>query len=104
MSKKYDLDYLIEYYKFIERTRQLDSEEPLDITERYISLATEAGEVLQLYKKFIRDGTSINQTKQLDELGDVFYSLCAILNLTNYTLQDVVRHNMKKLKRRYHII
>lgn len=91
---------MIKYLEFIESTRKLSAGSPKDKQERLLSLASETGELLQLYKKKLRDGTTITTQDLMSEMGDVLYSICAIISMEGYTVHEVVNFNQTKLKNR----
>jgi len=66
-----------------------------------LGLAGESGEVIDMIKKRLFQGHEIDQEKLLDELGDVFWYYTLILQATGYSLQEVMLHNIEKLRRRY---
>lgn len=72
-------------------------------TYALLNLAGEAGEVLSLAAKFIRDGHMFpEQFKEAlcKELGDVMWMVAAIANDNNLKLSDVCQMNLDKLEDR----
>jgi NTP pyrophosphatase (non-canonical NTP hydrolase) len=65
-----------------------------------IGLAAEAGELLALVQKSIRKGEKINDAKVLDELGDVFWYVNAVMNTYKISWSELCDYNMKKLTER----
>lgn len=59
-------------------------------------LMEECGEVMQLRRKQLR-GREISNKEYLDELGDTFWYLTALVNHFGYSLEDMKRTNMEKL-------
>lgn len=66
-----------------------------------LGLAGEAGEVIELVKKHIGHGHSLDRQKMLIELGDVLWYVSALAGALGFTLEEVAQANIDKLKRRY---
>jgi NTP pyrophosphatase (non-canonical NTP hydrolase) len=75
-----------------------------------LALAGEAGEVANILKKWIRDGTSMTDDAQmkdeyreraLDELGDVLWYVAGLAGALGYDLSEVAKFNLDKLAGRY---
>jgi NTP pyrophosphatase (non-canonical NTP hydrolase) len=67
-----------------------------------LSLASEAGEVLEIEKKKIRDGTQfeIVQKDKFSELGDVLWGVAVYAHRLGFTLEDVAKYNIRKIQAR----
>lgn len=63
-----------------------------------ISIASEAGEVLEVEKKRIRDATQyeISKKEKFEELGDVLWGVAVYAHRIGYTLEDVASWNIKR--------
>jgi NTP pyrophosphatase (non-canonical NTP hydrolase) len=66
-----------------------------------LGLAGEAGETVDIIKKYLFHGHQINHEKLENELGDVLWYVSAICSEFNINLEDVAKTNIKKLKERY---
>ncbi len=66
-----------------------------------IGLGGEAGEVQDLIKKGIFHQQGIDQEKLKKELGDVLWYLSSICTQMGWTLEEVMQHNIDKLKARF---
>ena len=66
-----------------------------------LGLAGESGEVIDMIKKRLFQGHTIDQEKLLDEMGDVYWYYTLILQTMGYSLQEVMSCNIAKLRRRY---
>ena len=70
-----------------------------------LGLNGEAGEVAEVVKKMIRDkGKQLSEEDRHDllkELGDVLWYLSKIASKLGFSLEDVARSNLLKLKERY---
>lgn len=66
-----------------------------------MGLCGEAGECIDLVKKYRFQGHQLDQEKLKDELGDVLWYVAITCQALNITLDDVMEHNVKKLLLRY---
>ena len=63
-------------------------------------LASEVGEVLGLWQKRLQ-GHEIEEEHLLKEIGDCFWMLAELCTVDGYTLGEVGRMNIDKLRARY---
>ena len=61
----------------------------------------ESGEVIDILKKHEFQGHELNVPKLVDELGDVAWYLALACTALSITLDDVMQHNIDKLRNRY---
>jgi NTP pyrophosphatase (non-canonical NTP hydrolase) len=61
----------------------------------------EAGEVIDILKKHEFQGHELNKESMIDELGDVLWYAALLADALGVTLEDVMNHNVEKLKARY---
>ena len=66
-----------------------------------LGLAGEAGEVTELYKKFIRGDGKLDKSELLLELGDVLWYVSAVAHNAGFTLAEVASANLNKLEERH---
>lgn len=66
-----------------------------------LGLAGEAGEVLDLFKKFWYQGHEPDDVKVVEELGDVLYYAAMAAAALGVPLSDVANANVVKLRERY---
>lgn len=66
-----------------------------------LGLAGEAGEVLDLFKKFWYQGHEPDDVKVVEELGDVLYYVAMAAAALGAPLSDVANANVVKLRERY---
>lgn len=66
-----------------------------------LGLAGEAGEVVDLIKKGIYHQRGIDRNEVKKELGDVLWYLSALCKQFDFTLEEVMEHNINKLKARF---
>lgn len=63
-----------------------------------LGLAGESGEVLEHFKKHVRDGKPlIGNTELALELGDVLFYWLKLLQFTGFTIEEVLSMNREKL-------
>ncbi len=61
----------------------------------------EAGEVIDILKKHEFQGHELNKDKLIDEAGDIAWYLALLATALGVSLQDILMHNVEKLKARY---
>lgn len=66
-----------------------------------LGLAGEVGEVVDLVKKGIYHQQGIDRSAIKKELGDVLWYLSALCQQMDFTLEEVMQHNIDKLKARF---
>ena len=69
-----------------------------------LGLAGESGEVLEKYKKILRDKSGVindeDRREIIKELGDVLWYIATVAQLLGYSLEDVAITNNDKLLNR----
>ena len=90
-----------EYQKLAMTTlnKELDRERVL--INGAMGLCGESGEVIDLVKKWFAHGHELNRERILEELGDVAWYLAEVAYALDTPLEDVLSHNIEKLKKRY---
>lgn len=71
--------------------------ESAKVTYPLIGLAGEVGEILNKYKKTIRDGTRLDVDDMASELGDVLWYLSQSATDMGLSLEEIARKNVEKL-------
>ena len=66
-----------------------------------MGLNGEAGECIDLVKKHLFQGHELDCDALLDELGDVLWYAAITCESIGITLDDVMAHNVNKLRKRY---
>ena len=66
-----------------------------------MGLCGEAGEVIDIVKKHLFHSHPLDADKLKDELGDVAWYLALTSHALGLTLEEVLEHNIEKLKKRY---
>ena len=64
-------------------------------------LAGEAGEVVELIKKYVGHGKTPSPTRISEELGDVLWYVADIASRYDLNLDGIAANNIKKLRQRY---
>lgn len=92
---------LTEYQHLAQRTSNLALSPDEHLMNGLLGLAGETGECCDLAKKcFYQDGRDIRDSLK-DELGDVMWYVAETATAMGWTLEEIARHNVEKLKRRY---
>ncbi len=91
-----EVEYFVGNYQ--SRFGQKEEVKKREITT--LGLAGEVGEVLELYKKELRDGKEIDDLLLL-EFGDVLHYLTIKIHERGMTLTEVAHANMHKLRERH---
>ena len=90
-----------DFKKSVERTMKSNLSDKEAMTNYSMGLAGEAGEVLDLHKKFVFHNHPLDDTKLLLELGDVAFYLMALCITHGYDLEIVFAANAEKLRKRF---
>lgn len=72
-----------------------------NLTAHFLGLCGEAGEVVELYKKYIGHGHELDLIKLEKELGDVLWYISAIATGLGLDLDLIAQYNIDKLQARY---
>lgn len=62
-----------------------------------LGLAGEAGEIIEKYKKHLRDGKKLDPGDMAAELGDLLWYVSAVAHDLGLSLQDIASNNIGKL-------
>jgi len=98
---------LEEYQKRAAKTVQTyNSKDQENYFLGYLGLAGEAGSVLTLLKKKVRDGEGFGQFKEKlkEELGDVLWYISSIASHNNVSLEEIAEMNLFKTVDRFEAI
>lgn len=92
---------LNEYQELAQRTRNVALSPDDHLFNGIMGMSGEVGECADIVKKcFYQDGRDIKE-KLKDELGDVFWYLVETATAMGWTLEEIARHNIEKLQKRY---
>ena len=73
------------------------------LIEGVMGLNGEAGEAIDLVKKYLFQGHELDEEHLIRELGDILWYITATARALGYTLDDVMKANIEKLEARYGI-
>lgn len=97
-----DAESIISLYPLlIEKTRRNDLTFEEQIKNASMGLTGEAGEVVDIIKKYAYQGHELEIEELTDELGDVMYYLCWLCILLQIDFSEICFNNMNKLTKRY---
>ena len=66
-----------------------------------MGLCGEAGEAIDIVKKWMAHGHELDKDHLAKELGDIAWYLAEAATALDLTLEDILRANIEKLKKRY---
>lgn len=82
--------------------RTVSSSQPCDhILNGVMGLNGEAGECIDIVKKNMFQGHTLDIDKLIDELGDVLWYVAITADGIGVPLEDIMQHNIDKLRKRY---
>lgn len=93
----------VEYQEAALRTKntvyyKIDNE---DLVHGIQGIATEAGELLDLVKKYHAYGKEFSREKIIDETGDVLWYVALLLKSVGSTFDEAMTRNITKLRTRF---
>ena len=89
------------YQELAMRTNRPEATQEQNLINGCLGLAGETGEVSDIVKKYMFQGHQLEKEKILDECSDVLWYLTLTVKSIGYSLNDVMEHNIEKLKKRY---
>lgn len=89
-----------EFQKEALRTVSDDSEN-VRLMEGLVGLSSEAGEALDILKKFLFQGHELDKEHLAEELGDVAWYLAVAADAIGRSLEDILKQNIEKRQNRY---
>jgi NTP pyrophosphatase (non-canonical NTP hydrolase) len=89
-----------EYQELAMRTASGSSSERL-VLNGVMGLCGESGECIDIVKKHMFQGHELDRDKLIDEASDCLWYLAAIATGLGIAMEDIARHNVDKLKKRY---
>ena len=88
-----------QYTELVYRTLSLKDDD--NIGHSIIGLSTEAGELLDAYKKHKFYGRELDVQNLKEEIGDLFWYLAVLCNEIGYSFDKAKIDNICKLEKRY---
>ncbi len=89
-----------EYIKQSERTL-IDQGQDSNLLHGAIGISTEAGEILDAFKKNIYYKKELDVVNLKEEIGDVMWYVAILCRELNLDMGDILQTNIDKLKARY---
>lgn len=93
-----------EYQTQAMTTNLAKSDQFKELMQQVLGLGDEAGGVLALFKKWIRDDnadiTKLDKTKVAKELGDILWYIAVVAQYLDISLDTIATLNVEKLKSR----
>ena len=90
-----------EYQKQAMRTLNPELDKKDVLINGVMGLCGESGEVIDIVKKHLAQGHSLDREKMIKELGDVAWYLAETAYALDIPLEQILRMNLEKLKNRY---
>lgn len=91
---------LNEYQALAQRTSS--TQYPFDkISNGCMGMCGEAGETIDILKKYEWQGHQLDAEKLIDEAGDCLWYIAELACGLGVTLEGIAKHNLEKLKKRY---
>lgn len=89
-----------EYQKLAQRTSA--DKDPVDkIHNGCLGLCGEAGECIDILKKYMHQGHPLDKDKLIDEISDVLWYVAELSTGLGVPMGDIAQHNIEKLQSRY---
>lgn len=68
-----------------------------------LGLASETGSILNVYKKYLRDGIDLAANREFvrEELGDLLWYVAAVATACGLDLQEIAEANLRRTRDRY---
>lgn len=99
-QKETDKMTLSEYQKLAQRTSSAVTMGD-KICNGVLGLSGESGEVADILKKYYFQGHQLDKEHMIDEAGDVLWYIAELAVGLGVTLEDIAKHNIEKLEKRY---
>lgn len=84
-------------------TSQLRLGGPQGAIAPMLGLASETGSILNVYKKYLRDGIDLDANREFlrEELGDLLWYVAAVATACGLDLEEIASINLKRTRDRY---
>lgn len=89
-----------EYIQQSKRTL-VDQGKDSNLLHGAIGISTEAGELLDAFKKHIYYGKELDVVNLKEEIGDIMWYIAILCRELNLDMDDILQTNIDKLKARY---
>ena len=92
---------LTEYQSLALRTAHRQEKREDDLLHGSAGVATEAGELMDIFKRYRFYGKTVDWVHVKEEVGDVLWYLALVCESAGITLEDAAKANIEKLRIRY---
>lgn len=94
---------LSDFQRAARQTSQLRLGGPQAAIAPMLGLASETGSILNVYKKYLRDGISLAANREFlcEELGDLLWYTAAVASAFDLDLNDIAAANLERTRDRY---
>ena len=91
------------YQRAARETSQLRLGGPQGAIAPMLGLASETGSILNIYKKYLRDGIDLAANREFlrEELGDLLWYAAAVATACGLDLEDIAEANLRRARDRY---
>ena len=91
------------YQRAARETSQLRLGGPQGAIAPMLGLASETGSILNVYKKYLRDGIDLAANREFlrEELGDLLWYAAAVATACDLDLEDIAEANLRRTRDRY---
>jgi NTP pyrophosphatase (non-canonical NTP hydrolase) len=91
------------FQRAAQTTSQLRLGGPQGAIAPMLGLASETGSILNVYKKYLRDGIDLAANREFlrEELGDLLWYVAAVATACDLNLEDIAATNLQRAKDRY---
>lgn len=91
------------FQRAAQETSQLRLGGPQSAIAPMLGLASETGSILNVYKKYLRDGIDLTANREFlrEELGDLLWYAAAVATACGLDLEEVVEANLQRTRDRY---
>lgn len=90
-----------EYQELAMVTLNKDLSEKDVLINGVMGLCGESGEVIDVVKKYLAQGHSLDREHLIEELGDVAWYLAETATALGVDLESILKMNIEKLRKRY---
>jgi NTP pyrophosphatase (non-canonical NTP hydrolase) len=91
------------YQRAASETSQLLLGGPQGVVAPMLGLASETGSILNVYKKYLRDGIDLAANREFlrEELGDLLWYAAAVATACGLDLEEIAEANLRRTRDRY---
>ena len=90
-----------EYQKQVERTRSYLINKDEEVKEYCLGMMSEIGELAGHFKHVLYHDWKLDRKNVKEEIGDALWYIAALTSIMGFTLDEIMKFNIEKLKERY---